>query len=85
MPAWTRPETRTKTYRSLLARSTPEEQGISSSALLAFAEAADQEIYETPFCISVGMKFSGNELIYNSESNVAFGPTKKPQLVGDTD
>jgi CubicO group peptidase (beta-lactamase class C family) len=38
--------------------------------------------YETPFTITVGLKFSGTELQCNSESNVGFGPTKEAQLVG---
>jgi hypothetical protein len=28
------------------------------------------------------LKFSGGELRYHSEANVAFGPTKEPELVG---
>jgi hypothetical protein len=28
------------------------------------------------------LKFSGEELRLNSQSNVGFGPTKQPQLVG---
>jgi hypothetical protein len=38
--------------------------------------------YETPFTITVRLKFSGKELQYHSESNVGFGSTKEPQLVG---
>jgi beta-lactamase family protein len=38
--------------------------------------------YETPFYVRATLKFTGDELHYNSEANVAFGPTKKPQLVG---
>ena len=38
--------------------------------------------YETPFIITVTLKFSGNELQYSSEANVGFGPTKDPPLVG---
>ena len=38
--------------------------------------------YETPFTVTVSLKFSGKELQYSSESNVGFGPTKEPQLVG---
>jgi CubicO group peptidase (beta-lactamase class C family) len=39
-------------------------------------------LYETPFCIRLSLKFAGEKLFYDAESNVAFGPTKKPQLVG---
>jgi hypothetical protein len=38
--------------------------------------------YETPFTITVSLKFSGEELRFDSQSNVGFGPTKQPQLVG---
>jgi CubicO group peptidase (beta-lactamase class C family) len=38
--------------------------------------------YETPFTITIRLKFSGKELQYHAESNVGFGATKEPQLVG---
>jgi len=38
--------------------------------------------YETPFTITVRLKLSGEELRYNAEPNVGFGPLKQPQLVG---
>lgn len=38
--------------------------------------------YETPYIITVRLKFSGQELQWNAESNVSFGPTKDPQLTG---
>jgi hypothetical protein len=38
--------------------------------------------YETPFILTVGLKFSGNELHYHAQSNVGFGRTKQPELVG---
>ena len=38
--------------------------------------------YETPFIITVRLKFSGDELRCDAESNVGFGPIKQPQLVG---
>jgi CubicO group peptidase (beta-lactamase class C family) len=44
--------------------------------------AAKLCFYETPFSVTVRLKFSGDKLTFDSESNVAFGPTKKPQLVG---
>jgi CubicO group peptidase (beta-lactamase class C family) len=40
--------------------------------------------YETPFTITVRLKFSGKELQYSSQSNVGFGATKEPQLLGKT-
>ena len=41
--------------------------------------------YETPFTITVTLKFSGKELRFGSESNVGFGPTKESPLVGKTE
>ncbi|MGA2035644.1 MAG: serine hydrolase [Thermoguttaceae bacterium] len=38
--------------------------------------------YETPFIVTIRLQFSGEELRCDSELNVAFGPTKEPQLVG---
>ncbi|SIO62550.1 CubicO group peptidase, beta-lactamase class C family [Singulisphaera sp. GP187] len=41
--------------------------------------------YETPFMATIRLKFSEGELLFDSESNVAFGPTKSPRLVGRAD
>ncbi len=38
--------------------------------------------YETPFILTLNLKFSGDELLFDSQSNVGFGATKQPQLVG---
>ncbi len=38
--------------------------------------------YETPFCLTMTLKFSGTQLLCDTTPNVAFGPTKPPQLVG---
>src|SRR5262249_15797376 len=38
--------------------------------------------YETPFVITVRLRFAGDELHCQSESNVGFGPTKEAPLVG---
>ena len=37
---------------------------------------------ETPFLTRITLKFAGDELRYDSESNVGFGSTKQPALVG---
>ncbi len=39
-------------------------------------------LYETPFILTIRLKFAGRELQYNSEANVGFGPTKEPPLTG---
>ena len=44
--------------------------------------AAKLCFYETPFIVTVRLKFAGDELRFDSEANVGFGPTKQPQLVG---
>ncbi len=38
--------------------------------------------YETPFIVTLRLKFSGNDVTLNSETNVGFGRTKQPELVG---
>jgi len=38
--------------------------------------------YQTPFIISVTLKFEGDQLLLDSQSNVSFGPTKHPRLTG---
>jgi CubicO group peptidase (beta-lactamase class C family) len=39
-------------------------------------------LYETPFYSTLAFRFSGDRLLLDAEHNVAFGPTKLPQLVG---
>jgi CubicO group peptidase (beta-lactamase class C family) len=39
-------------------------------------------LYETPFCRTMSLWFSGRALVLDQEMNVGFGPTKRPQLVG---
>ncbi len=38
--------------------------------------------YETPFNVTLRLTFSGDQLFCDSESNVAFGTTRQPQLIG---
>jgi CubicO group peptidase (beta-lactamase class C family) len=38
--------------------------------------------YETPFIITMTLKFDGDRLLLDPRSNVGFGATKMPQLVG---
>jgi CubicO group peptidase (beta-lactamase class C family) len=38
--------------------------------------------YETPFIITVTLKFEKDQLLLDSQSNVGFGPTKHQRLVG---
>jgi CubicO group peptidase (beta-lactamase class C family) len=39
-------------------------------------------LYETPFCRTLSLWFTGRALVLDQEMNVGFGPTKRPQLVG---
>jgi CubicO group peptidase (beta-lactamase class C family) len=39
-------------------------------------------LYETPFVLTVALQFKGDELLFDADANVGFGPTKRPQLVG---
>ena len=39
-------------------------------------------LYETPFCRTLALWFTGRALVLDQEMNVAFGATKRPQLVG---
>ncbi|MDB6033602.1 MAG: penicillin-binding protein beta-lactamase class, partial [Verrucomicrobiales bacterium] len=41
--------------------------------------------YETPFHTTYKLKFDGDQMTLDSEANVAFGPTKRPQLVARTE
>lgn len=38
--------------------------------------------YETPFIVSLGLKFSGDELTLTSQANVGFGPQKPLEITG---
>ena len=38
--------------------------------------------YETPFTVDLELKLAGDDLILDAQVNVAFGPTKRPQLTG---
>lgn len=38
--------------------------------------------FETPFIVTLHLKFANNQLIFNSETNVGFGATKQAELVG---
>jgi CubicO group peptidase (beta-lactamase class C family) len=37
---------------------------------------------EEPFYLTLNLRYAGDELRYGAEFNVAFGPTKQPELVG---
>jgi CubicO group peptidase (beta-lactamase class C family) len=41
--------------------------------------------YETPYHTTLTLKFDGDRVTLDSETNVAFGPTKRPQLSGQAE
>jgi len=42
-------------------------------------------LYETPFVVTLKLRFAGSELKLESQPNAAFGPTKEPELLGKTE
>jgi CubicO group peptidase (beta-lactamase class C family) len=38
--------------------------------------------YQSTFCATLALRFAGDEVTFDQEMNVAFGPTKRPRLVG---
>jgi CubicO group peptidase (beta-lactamase class C family) len=42
----------------------------------------DACFYETPFRLTLALHFAGDALVLDQQMNVAFGPTKRPTLVG---
>jgi CubicO group peptidase (beta-lactamase class C family) len=61
----------------------PEQPAAASGAWTA-ADTFTAKVcfYETPFVVTVRLKFTGEEVRLESESNVGFGPTKDAPLVG---
>jgi len=62
-----------------LAYGTFPEQPVAASGAWTADDAYAVKIsfHETPFAITLALRFSGDELLYDSEYNVAFGPTKQ--------
>jgi len=56
-----------------------------------FAWSADDALviklcaYETPYQTTFTLKFDRDQVTLDCDTNVAFGPTKRPQLVGRAD
>jgi CubicO group peptidase (beta-lactamase class C family) len=66
----------------LASGSLAEQPVAASGAWTSDAYTARLCFYETPTFITVNLRPSGDELLYDAEYNVAFGPTKQPQLTG---
>jgi hypothetical protein len=39
-------------------------------------------LYETPYYATLKMRFEGDQLFYDAQTNVGFRSTQAPQLVG---
>lgn len=39
-------------------------------------------LYRTPFVVTLTVRFVGDELLFDEQMNVAFGPTRMPRLTG---
>lgn len=63
------------------------EQKIAASGAWVSQDTYAAKIWfcESPFCLTLHLKFSGGQLFYDSEYNVSFGPNKRPQLIGRTE
>ncbi len=70
--------------RGRLAYGAQAEQPVAASGAWTAPDTYTAKIafYETPFALTLTLRFAGDELLYGSEYNVAFGPTKPPALVG---
>ncbi len=61
----------------------PDEPVAASGAWIAEdTYAAKLYFYETPFCLSLQLRFAGDQLFFDSEANVSFGSTRQARLVG---
>lgn len=60
------------------------EQPVAAGAAWAGDDSFTAKLcfFETPFVVTVRLKFTGDEVRYEAESNVGFGSTKEPALVG---
>ncbi len=73
-----------KWEKGRLAYGTFSEQAAAASGAWTDADTYKAKIcfYESPFCVTLALKYSGEQLLCDTESNVGFGPTKQPQLAG---
>src|SRR5205085_11812865 len=61
----------------------PDEPTASTFAWLADESCVIKSCaYETSYQTTFKLKFDGDQVALDSELNVAFGPTKRPQLIG---
>lgn len=71
-----------KTGRLAFGPSFPEQPAAASGGWEGETFTAKVCFTETPFLVTLRLKYDGDELRFDSESNVGFGPTRQRQLVG---
>jgi CubicO group peptidase (beta-lactamase class C family) len=61
-----------------------EDQPMAASGAWSTADTFSAKLcfFETPFIVTMTLKFEDDQVRFDSQLNVAFGPTKQPQLVG---
>jgi len=61
-----------------------EEQPVAASGAWTADDTYTVKLsfYETPFRLTLALKFTDDKLFYDCEYNVNFGPTTQPQLIG---
>jgi hypothetical protein len=69
---------------SRLEPSAPADQPVAVSAAWSADDVYSARIayVETPFVVTLNLKFDGDSVHLTTESNVGFGPSKRPELVG---
>jgi hypothetical protein len=64
--------------------SVPEHPLVAASGAWSASDVFTLKIvpYETPFYSTMTFRFEGDRLVVETDYNVAFGPTKLPQWIG---
>ena len=73
-----------KWVKGRLAYGTFREQPVGASGAWTANDTYTAKLcfYETPFTVTMALKFSGEQVFCDTASNVAFGPTEQPRLTG---
>ena len=67
-----------------LAYANQPEQPVAAAGAWAAEDTYTGKLcfYESPTSVTLNLRFAGDQVFYDAESNVGFGSTKQPQLVG---
>jgi hypothetical protein len=62
----------------------PAPQPVTASGIWKAEDTFELSLcfYLTPFTATITCRFEGDQIFYDFKSNVGFGPTERPQLVG---